>query len=219
MNINKKILFQIFAKLKKSELLEYLRDSFNEMDDKQRRDVYLDLYNEKVNKDINSKELHTRILSFYKKSIEGEYYAPFKVNSKNYMHIPNETDEWFSELSYYLDETSKLVEKKEFKIAKDCFDKLYDLINKMKDGKEIIFADEYGTWMISTKSDYDNAYIVALSKIEDEINFAERVLPLLIRDSYESLSSKIYSKIKKAANINQLKKVEEGINLKNIRIK
>ncbi len=219
MEINEKTLFQILQKLRKSEILEYLKSSYYEMEDKQRRNVYLDLYNEKVNKGLKSQELYTRVLTFHEKSIKGDYYAPFNINSKNYRYIPNETDEWFTELSFYLDETSKLVKKKEYKIANDCFERLYDLISKMEDGEEIIFADEYGTWMISTKLDYDNAYISSLSKTENENNFTERVLPLLIRDSYESLSSKIYSKIKKAANTKQLKKVELKIKQKDIRIK
>ena len=218
MRINETVTFKIFKKLKKSELIEYLKSSFNEMDDKQKRDVFLELYNETVNKNINPKKLYSKILEFYEKSVNGEYYAPFDINSKNFMQIPNETDEWFSEVSYYLDETTNLVEKKEYKIANQCFEKLYDTIEEMSNG-EVIFADEYGTWMMVTKTDYDNAYIKSLAQTEDEDKFAEKVLPLLVRDSYESLSSKIYSKVRKAANSKQLRKVQEGIKSKNIRIK
>ncbi|MGB3852587.1 MAG: hypothetical protein WA958_21660 [Tunicatimonas sp.] len=218
MNVNEKTIFEIFKKLKKSELIEHLKSSFYEMDDRQRRDVFLELQNSVINKNLKPKELYPKILEFHKKSITGEYYAPFDINSNNFMHIPNETDEWFSELSYYLDETSKLVEKKEYGIANKCFEKLYESIEEMKDG-EVVFADEYGTWMISTKLDYDNFYIISLSQTEDENKFAEKVVPLLRRDSYESLSSKIYSKIRKSANSKQFRKVQEEIKSKNIRIK
>lgn len=218
MEVNKKTIFEVLKKLKKTELMEYLQSCFYEMDEKQRRDVFLELHNETVNKNINPDQLYSKILEFYKKSVTGAYYASFDINSKNYMHIPNETDEWFSELSYYLDETSKLVEKKEFKIVNQCFEKLYDSIEEMENG-EVVFADEYGTWMISTKFNYDNNYIISLSQTEDEETFAEKVLPLLKRDSYESFSSKIYSKIKKAANPKQLKVVDNEIKLKGIRIK
>ncbi len=218
MKVNEKIIFEIFKKLRKSELIEYLKSSFYEMDDRQRRDVFLKLQNSIVNKSIKPKELYSKIFEFHKKSNDGAYYAPFDINSKNFMHIPNETDEWFSELSYYLDETSKLVEKKEYGIANKCFEKLYESIEEMENG-EVVFADEYGTWMISTRLDYDNFYIFSLSQTEDENNFLEKVAPLLRRDSYESFSNKIYSKIRKTANSKQFGKVQEEIKSKNIKIK
>jgi len=218
MKVNEKIIFEIFKKLKKTELIEYLESSFYEMDDRQRRDVFLELQNSTVNKNIKPKKLYSKVLEFHEKSVNGEYYAPFDINSKNFMNIPNETDEWFSEVSYYLDETSKLVEKKEYGMAKKCFEILYNSIEELGNG-EVVFADEYGTWMISTKLDYDNAYIISLSQTEDENKFTEKVLPLLIRDSYESLSSKIYNKIRKTANSKQFRKVKEEIKSRNIRIK
>ena len=217
MKINKGVIFETLKKLKKSDLIEYLESSFDEMDDRQRRDVFIKLQNATLNKNIKPTELYSKVLEFYEKSLRGDYYAPFDINSKNFMDIPDETDEWFSELSYYLDETSKLVDKEEFKIANQCFDKLYDLIDEMGKG-EIVFADEYGTWMIIPKRDYNNAYIISLSQTENEDIFAEKVLPLLKRDSY-SLRSKIYSKIRKAANSKQLRKVQREIELKGIRIK
>ncbi len=218
MEINKKTIFKIFEKLKKPELLEYLKSSFIEMEDKQRRAVFQELYNETTNKNINPKQLYSKIVAFHKKSVNGEYYAPFNINSKNFRNIPNETDEWFSEMSYYLDETTNLVEKKEFKIANQCFEILHDTIEEMGNG-EVVFADEYGDWMLVTKTDYEDAYIKSLAQIEEEDKFAEKVVPLLVKDSYQSFSSKIYSKIKKVANSKQLKKVQEQIKLKNIRLK
>lgn len=218
MNVNEKTIFEIFKKLKKSELVEYLKSSFYEMDNGQRRRVFLELQNSVVNKNIKPTELYSKIIEFHKKSVAGEYYAPFTFDSKNFDHIPDETDEWFSELSYYLDETSKLVEKKEYGIANKCFERLYESIEEMENG-EVVFSHECGTWMIFAKLDYDNFYIISLSQTEDENNFAEKVVPLLERDSNESFSNKIYSKIKKAANSKQFKKVQEEIKSKNIRIK
>ena len=79
MNVNRETIFEIFKKLKKSELIEYLRASFYEMDDRQRRDVFLELQNSVINKDMKPKELYLKILEFHKKSITGEYYAPFDI--------------------------------------------------------------------------------------------------------------------------------------------
>lgn len=218
MKVKEEIIFKLFKKLKKSELIEYLKSSYYEMDDRQRRDVFLELQNSVTNNAINPEQLYSKILEFCKKSSKGEYYASFDINSKNYRHIPDETDEWFSEVSYYLDEAINLVEKGEYKIANQCFERLYAVIKEMEDG-EVVFADEYGTWMIITKKDYHASYIKSLSQTEDEDEFTEKVLPLLMIDTYESLSNKIYDKIKKFANKKQLKKVQEAIALKNIRIK
>ena len=217
MKINERKIAKIFQKLKKSELVEFLNISFKVMDDKQKRDVFLELYNGTVNKNITPEKLYSNILAFNKKSVNGDYYAPFDINSKNFMDIPNETDEWFSEVSYYLDETTNLVEKGEYKMANQCFEKLFDTIEEMSNGL-VVFADEYGTWMLVTKTDFENAYIKSLSQTEDADKFADKVLPLLIRDSHESFYGKIYSKIKKAANPEQLRKIQEEIKLKGIAI-
>jgi len=218
MKVDEKTIFGIFKKLKKNELIEYLKSSFFEMDERQRRNVFLDLENSFVNKNLGPKELYSKIVDFNIKSSQGAYYAPFDINSKNFMHIPNETDEWFNEVSYYLDETTKLVEKKEFKIANQCFEKLYETIEEMGNG-EVVFADEYGDWMMVNKTDYTNAYIKSLAHTENEHNFSKKVLPLLKRDSFGSFSNKIYNKVRKDASPKQLKKLQEEIKLKNISIK
>lgn len=218
MDIKEGTLLAILKKLKKVELLAYLEAAFQEMDEIQRRMVFMDLYNETVYKSSSPEDLYARIEAFYQSSIRGDYYASFAINSKNFMHVPAETDEWFSEVGYYLDEAAKLVDKKAFAVANQCFEKLYAIIDEMEEG-DVVFADEYGTWMIAAQSDYASAYIKSLSQAEDAETFAEKVLPLLVRDSYESLSGKIYAKVKNAASASQFKKVQEEIKLQNIRVK
>jgi len=218
MKFNEKKLFQLISKLKKVELLEYIKSCYYEMDDKQQRSIFGELYNKSVNKNRTPEKLYLEIKSFCEKSNAGYYYAPFNINSKNFMYTPNETDEWFDELSEYLDASSNLVKEKKYKIANNCFENLYSLIEKMEEGEEIVFADEYGTWMISTELDYDEAYIKSLAKTKNEKEFTEKVIPLLIRDSYESFSSKIYKKIKKVSKIKQMREVDKEIELQEIKI-
>lgn len=165
MKVDENIIFEILGKLKKEELIEHLKSSFYEMDDRQRRNVFIELQNSHVNKNMTPQGLYSMILKFYDKSVKGHYYAPFPMNSENFTDIPNETDEWFSELSYYLDEASKLVEKKKYTMGKKCFEILYNLIEQTENG-EVVFAHEYGTWMITAKFDYNRAYSTALSHIE-----------------------------------------------------
>lgn len=122
MKIEEKILFPILDKLKKDELKECLKISFYEMGDSQRRDVFGEIYKEKLSTGRSPQKLYNELEKFREKSVNGVYYVPFMINSKNYMDIPQETDEWFSELSYYLDESSRLVEKEEYDIANSCFE-------------------------------------------------------------------------------------------------
>lgn len=64
----------------------------------------------------------------------GHYYAPFEINSKNFSHIPEETDAWFDEISDYLEDSSKLTDQGDHKMAVQCFKLLHELIDKMEDG-------------------------------------------------------------------------------------
>jgi len=53
---------------------------------------------------------------------------------------------------------------------------------------EIIFADEYGTWMIpADEKVFIRAYLRSLSAVSTPEGFAKAAIPLLERDSYESL--------------------------------
>jgi hypothetical protein len=74
------------------------------------------------------------------------------------MHIPTETENWFDEIGGFLDNACKLVDKGEKEEVLPSFKLLMDLIRRMENGEEIIFADEYGDWMITAKQDYEKVY-------------------------------------------------------------
>lgn len=217
--MDKNKIFTRIKKMKKSELISLLEIAFAESDKKQRKKIFGEIQEEIQSRGQTPKTLEKEVNKFYEDSINRKYYSPFNINSKNWTHIPFETEDWFSKIGKYLDRSSQLVKDKEYELANRCFEKLYKLIKKMEDGEEIVFADEYGTWMIQSSEDYDKAYIESLSKLENPEIFAEKVIPILKRDSFESFSSKIYSKVKKYGKVAQLKEVEKEIKLQNIRIK
>jgi len=215
----KKKIFEHIKKMKKAELIELLETAFDETDRKEREYIFGEINEAIESKSETPKKLYKKIEKFFTDSLDEKYYAPFNMNSKNFMDVPDETDEWFTKLSKFLDKTSNLVQQKEYEIANECFIKLYELIEMMMSGENIVYADELGSWMISADVDYNKAYITSLSKTENPITFTERVIPILQNDTYNSFSGKIYSKIKRIANKAQFKEVEKEIELKKIRIK
>lgn len=66
------------------------------------------------------------------------------------MDISEETEEWFEKPADSLKAFTRVSIQGNHCIAVECFGILYKLIDKMCDGDEIIFADEYGIWMIET---------------------------------------------------------------------
>lgn len=66
----------------------------------------------------------------------------------------------------------------------------------MVGGDEIIFADEYGTWMIpGDEKTFIQVYLHSLSIMATPDEFTEVVIPLLDRDSHESLTKRFYKSV------------------------
>jgi hypothetical protein len=147
--MNKKRLFEYVKTQNQLKLLELLSLAFDTMDTNQRHDVFGKTAKEVPPSSVDGKEILTTIEQFYEKSMAGYYYEPFDINSKNFSDIPEETDAWFDEISDYLEDSSRLTDQGEHEMAVQCFKLLHELIDKMEDGDEIVFADEYGTWMIT----------------------------------------------------------------------
>ena len=216
--MDKKRLMEFLKKQDPSSLLQLLEVAFDTMTTNQRRDVFARLkLDEKASK-VDEKALLKEVKRFYDESLKGMYYAPFDINSKNFMDIPEETEEWFEKLGDLLGDVVKVSEKGNHKIAIECFKILYELIDKMEDGNEIIFADEYGTWMIpGDEKIFIKAYLHSLSAVTTPEEFTEAAIPLLKRDSYESLSGKVYKTASEFASKEQKKVLDAAI--KNMKIK
>ena len=192
--MNKEKLFEYLEAQDQTKLLELLNIAYDAIDTNQRHEVFGRIITEVPPSLVESKKLQTTIKEFYEKSLSGHYYAPFDINSKNFSDIPEETDAWFDEIGDYLEDCSKLSDQGDHEIAVQCFNLLHELIDKMEDGDEIVFADEYGTWMITGDGKrFVKSYLTSLSMISNPNEYAVGAIPLIKRDSYESFSNKVYS--------------------------
>ena len=69
---------------------------------------------------------------------------------------------------------------------------------------EIVFADEYGTWMIPIdERKVIPEYLAALSSTTTPEAYAAAALPLIRRDSFESFTNKTYAAALRAADKSQ----------------
>ena len=213
-------LFKFLKKQKKNDLLEFLQSSFNYMDTEQRRSVFGKFYNQIEPGRINGKKLLQKIQKFEQDSFAGEYYAPFEINSKNFSEIPQETEMWFEELNELLSSSTQLSKQGDHAVAIECFSILYDLIFDMDSGEEIVFADEYGSWMIpGDEKEYIRAYITSLGKIKSPEDFSDLVIPLIRRDSYESFVNKVCNFAIKVATDEQKSYLNKAIKSQKIKTK
>lgn len=202
--MNKKRLFTHLKTQSQSKLLEILQSAFDTMNTNQRHDVFGKIISSAPTLSVDGEEVLATIEAFYEKSVDGYYYAPFDINSKNFSDIPEETDAWFDEISDYLEDSSKLTDQEDHGIAVRCFKLLHKLIDKMEDGEEIVFADEYGTWMITgDEKRFIKSYLKSLSAISTPEEYASGAIPLIKRDSYESFHNKVYAIATRIANEEQ----------------
>jgi hypothetical protein len=192
--MNKKRLFEYLKSQDNSMLLELLNLAYDAIDTNQRHDVFGKIIIEIPPSPVNGKKLWTTIQTFHEKSMSGYYYAPFDINSKNFSDIPEETDAWFDEIGDCLEDCSRLTDQGDHEMAVQCFKMLHELIDVMEDGDKIVFADEYGTWMIAGNEKwFVKSYLTSLSKVSTPEEFTIGAIPLIKRDSYESLHNKVYS--------------------------
>ncbi len=218
--MNKQQLFALLEKQPPAKILELLKDSYSKMSIEQRKLIFGQFVKQPNPIITVTKNVIKEVNQFYKDSLEGRYYAPFNINSKNYRDIPEETKEWFSRISELLRDSVKLSERGEDEAAVECFKLLNELIEQMSNGEEIVFADEYGTWMIhDDEKKRIKAYATSLAKVATAEEFAEAMLPIIHRDSYESFSSDAYSLISLVANKEQKANLDEEVKKQKIRIK
>jgi hypothetical protein len=213
-------LFKVLKRQTKSTLLDLLQATYHETNAQQKRHIFGEL----MKKPKPSKAIGHFVVkeseNFYKDSLAGVYYAPFDINSKNFSHIPDETEEWFEKLGDLLQSSTQLTKENEHTSAVESFKILYELIEKMENGDEIIFADECGSWMIpGNEDDFLDAYISSLAEVEIAEEYTKIVIPLLKRDSYSSFCNKVYSLAVKHCNQEQKKSLLEAIEEQNIKIK
>ena len=163
--MEKETIINHLSGLTKKEVIAYMGSAWDSMTEKQQRSVFGKLYKVLTTKPLNAAEHLEAVEIFYKESIQKKYYAPFNINSKNFRDIPVQTDKWFDIISDLLDRTCELVAKGEKEAALKSFKLLFELIDFMENGHDIVFADELGDWMITAKHDYQKVYKALQAKL------------------------------------------------------
>ncbi|MBJ7900226.1 MAG: hypothetical protein GC158_09965 [Cyanobacteria bacterium RI_101] len=218
--MNEDALFKVLSRQNKDTLLELLRLAYEELSSRQKRYIFGDLLKESQPSTVSAPNVIQESEEFFKDSLDGVYYAYFEINSKNFSHIPEETEEWFEKLGELLEASAQLTRQKEHQAAVDSFKILYELIAKMENGDDIIFADAFGSWMIpGQERDFLDAYIASLSEVKTPEEYARIVTPLIERDSYSSFCNKVHELALKHGNEEQAESLMEAIKEQNIKIK
>ena len=203
-HVNEKQLFEFLKHQPAPALLALLQQAYRGMSVTQRRAVFGSIVKRVPSSSVNGTELLKRITSFHHDSLARKYYAPFAINSKNFSHIPEKTEAWFEVLGDLLVDSAKLTVQGEHTLAVECFGRLYQLIERMEKGEEIVFADEVGSWMIpGEEKKYIAAYLSSLATVTTPNAFAATVLPLIRRDSTQSFSGQVYAVALRVTNKEQ----------------
>ncbi len=215
--MNEQRLFEFLKRQSPSALLDLLQQAYREMSVTQRQAVFHTMVKEIPPSVVDGNELLKRLKQFHRDSLARKYYAPFEINSKNYTHIPDETEEWFEILGDLLEDSTKLTKHEEHALAVECFGLLYELIDHMEKGEEIVFADEFGSWMIpGDEKKCIAAYLSSLAVVASPESFTATALPLLKRDSTYSFSCQVYAAAVRVANKEQLVKLKAEIKRQNV---
>ncbi|MBN1995062.1 MAG: hypothetical protein JW953_20375 [Anaerolineae bacterium] len=216
--MDKSALFIHLSTQDSATLLDLLSKAYDHLDHDQRRWVFGELAETLPPRSVDGEKLLAEIEQFQKESLAGAYYAPFNINSKNYMHIPAETEDWFEELSDFLKAATQLTQQGDHLQAVACFKILYQLIDTMEQGEEIVFADELGSWMIQgDQKAYVAAYLSSLAAIATPEEFAATAAWLIKRDSYQSFSDQVYPTALRLANDTQKEHLEAELQRHQIR--
>ncbi|PCI29453.1 MAG: hypothetical protein COB67_04140 [SAR324 cluster bacterium] len=216
--MNKTELFNFLETRDCTILLDLLQVAYDEMNTTQRHMVFGELIKKMPPSVVNGSTLFKEIVFFHQESLSGYYYAPFDINSKNFSHIPEETEEWFDRLSDLLQKSMLLTKQDEHPSAVKCFKILYKLIEHMEQGDEIIFAEEYGDWMIQgDQKAFARAYLTSLAATTTPSDFTETAIPLIKNDI--SCVNKIYASALAVANREQKALLNKELQARRIEIK
>jgi hypothetical protein len=216
--MDKTRMFQFLSDQEAAFLLDLLSAAYERMNRDQRRWVFGKLVKDLPPAPVDGKVLLEETEDFQRESMAGVYYEPFDINSKNWTHIPEETKEWFERLGDLLKASCQLTIQKNHLHAVACFSILYELIDAMESGDEIVFGDEIGSWMIpGDEKQYVAAYMMSLAATATPEGFAEIALLLIRRDSRQSFATQAYPSAVRASNETQRAHLESEIQRQDIR--
>lgn len=216
--MNKERLFESLSEEGSKTLLALLTNAYEFLSSDDREFIFGEYVKNIPPAPIDGDKLLAEIEHFVSESRDGYYYEPFDIDSKNFMHVPEETELWFEKVSDLLQDSCQLTAQESYLQAVACFGLLYTLIGEMEDGDEIVFGDEIGSWMIpGDEKQYLAAYINAVARTATPGHFADIVIPLAQRDSYQSLTGEVYVTACRVANAAQRQAMDTEIERLNIR--
>jgi hypothetical protein len=218
--MDKDALFAILSTQDAGTLLEVLSRAYDQMQDGERQAVFGQLMKPASHAavEVEAESFLDEVDTFKRVSLDGLYYAPFNINSRNFMHIPDETTEWFDTLGGFLTRSVQLTSQGDHLHAAACFKILYELIDAMEEGDEIVFAHELGSWMIPVdEKECIAAYITSLAAVSTPEEFTAAALTLIRRDSLHSFANDAYTAAITAATDEQRVHLETEIRERKIR--
>lgn len=216
--MDKTRLFLVLSTQDPSRLLDLLSAAYDEMDFDQRQATFGRYVEILPLAPVDGETLVKEVEAFRQESIDGVYYAPFDMNSRNYTHVPDETKEWFARLGDLIEASSQLTVGSDHTHAVACFGMLYELIGAMERGEEIVFAEEYGNWMIpGDEKQYVAAFMTSLAATSTPDEFTRIALLLIRRDSRQSFTTDAYASAVRAATQVQKAQLEMEIQRQHIR--
>ena len=200
--MDKASVFQALANQETAVLLDLLNRAYEQMNDAQRQAVFgphagagygLAVDDEPERYEVDGKRLFEAAEEFKTESLAGVYWAPFNVNSKNYMQVPAETRAWFERLAEMLEDACLLTEQGDHAYAVACFDRLFALIDELDRGTEIVFAEERGSWMLrADRKQCLAAYMTSLAATTTPEEFTQTALPFIRHKSQISFFAGAY---------------------------
>jgi len=215
--MDKARLFQFLQTQDSSVLLNLLSAAYDEMNRDQRQAVFGRHARALPPAPVEGEALLNEVEQFRRESLAEVYYAPFDVNSKNWMDVPDETKEWFERIGDLLKASCQLTAQGDHLHAVACFGILYELIDAMESGEEIVFGDEIGSWMIpGDEKQYVVAYMTSLAATATPEEFTAAALPLIRRDSRQGFVTQAYPTAIRAANEAQRAHLEAEIQCQEI---
>ena len=107
---------------------------------------------------LKAEELCKRVDDFANRSMRGDYYAPFAMDAKNFMHIPEKTDIWFHEISLLIDLSCNLAQSGDRGTAKQCLSKLTALLDESLINDKVVFAHELDDSMVASRFNYRDIF-------------------------------------------------------------
>jgi hypothetical protein len=216
--VDEEHVFAHLKKMKKAALLEYLRAAFEEMSIDQRLVVFGELAHKPPKGRVDGRQLWDEVEQFRGDSLARYYYAPFNITSKNALYVPDETKEWCDRFADLARDACRLTDQEDHAAAVKCFAALYELYEAVDAGKEIIFAEEAGTWMIPFDGkEWLKAYLTSLAATAAPEQFAAAAVPIIAGDSHRSFGDEAYASAAAAATPAQRARLDAELERQHVR--